>query len=45
MKSYRTLDDLQSLMSAHIRPGGPDDLGTLRDQLHRYQDEVLAKLS
>jgi len=28
-----------------LKPGAPDDAANLRDQLHRYQDQVLARLA
>jgi probable F420-dependent oxidoreductase len=40
----RFVDAGATRLIIRLRPGGPDDMGTLRDQLHRYQDEVLAKL-
>src|SRR5438270_2972798 len=41
----RFVDAGANRLVIRLRPGAPDDLGTLRDQLHRYQDEVLSKVS
>ena len=41
----RFVDAGATRLVVRLRPGGPDDMGTLRDQLRRYQDDVLTKVS
>jgi probable F420-dependent oxidoreductase len=40
----RFVDAGATRLIVRLKPGGPDDMGTLRDQLRRYQDEVLANV-
>jgi probable F420-dependent oxidoreductase len=41
----RFVDAGATRLITRLKPGAPDDMTTLRDQLRRYQDEVLAKLA